>query len=356
MTASQELTFLLQKLLTLEATIMEMLTIDRPTSILKEKLYQAEELIFEIPESAAYVPSEWRSKLANWFREYSAQLAWVEPPGGLPLPPTFLTLTDTMPSHTSPFILPPPPSQAVAASGPLTTTITVRSPAVKSPTSLQPTDSSNLPADDLYGIPAVGDHVPLEEVEEMFDGEYADPNANQQQELQCEQQYEQRATDRKRKAANLWSVIVETRDKLVSQVEEAIEALPIYTSLDAVDDLKKVTKLVVKTEEKLSAYWLDDALQTHILDRLEGRLPVDKWKQFLAFVGPTGPRTIRQLKRFLLRQLRIFYDNLESVAKVEKATELEADGDQCGCSNYCKQAAECAKFRFTFCYVCLEDG
>lgn len=62
---------LFRKLLSMEATICELISIQKQTKILKKKLIELDELILDIPVSLEDVANKWRFKVAGWWKQYA---------------------------------------------------------------------------------------------------------------------------------------------------------------------------------------------------------------------------------------------------------------------------------------------
>lgn len=69
---------LVRKLSNFESTINELMSLGKPTVILKEKLSQMDDLILDIPSHCEELASEWRAKVASWWRLYASFTSWDE--------------------------------------------------------------------------------------------------------------------------------------------------------------------------------------------------------------------------------------------------------------------------------------
>ena len=159
------------------------------------------------------------------------------------------------------------------------------------------------------------------------------------------------------------------------QLEEAFKILPERPSFDNLNQLKMLAKMVSRADDLLDPFWRDRELQIAMLDLLDSKLPQEKWEQFGAFIGDAPGqntyRTMRNLKRFLIRQLKVAYENLRAEAEREEAEAVAARAENGGRGGgddgseelfciYCKGTThvveKCIQIKYTLCFVCLEDG
>lgn len=71
MQSHDELAPLLRQLNTFSVTVRELLRLNRQTATLEAKLSQVEKCVCEIPEEETILVTEWRHKLAIWWRQYA---------------------------------------------------------------------------------------------------------------------------------------------------------------------------------------------------------------------------------------------------------------------------------------------
>ncbi|KAI2796885.1 hypothetical protein BLOT_014582 [Blomia tropicalis] len=344
-----ELSRLRRKLNTLEPTILHILSLKRYSSILNEKLKQLEDLVMTIPDECVYFATEWRGKLAQLYRIYSEivadtdiknlpQLEAKRANNLIQLPPSRSSFRQEMTPPLSPT---PPPSPSCDVS------------------SIESFQNDEMTCD-LMKPSTSSKRITLNSNETTAVNSHDIDQSKQKQEQMVKSEPTTSSSNLNDNRNETIFLDCSGRDLVQIQIEEALDLLRPMSVINF-DDLRKLAKLLNKSDLILHPYWRDRELQECLLNRFKEILPKKIWDNFESYVGKVELQSIRKLKRFIIKTMVDINEKMCADAEAELQQKCQNQGvDVDLYCNYCKEfthlVVDCPQVKFTLCYTCFDNG